>query len=229
MSEYFKFENSTRDIPFYKHNPRLSKTAWIVLLLSVPLAMLVAGISIEYSEFSSEVLFCLVMLIPLLYYCKWDYSLIFSRLTRSDIKLAVFLCIGYLIYALAVGEVLDFVIGMPSSTGSSLSVTLETFAGLIFSMMAEEVLKFIPLMFFMRLIYKFSENRKLSIVISSAVIMICFGLLHYTPGDPVIYVLLIQGFGTIFELYGYFKTKNLFVPYLSHLFTDGIIFLIALL
>ena len=90
-------------------------------------------------------------------------------------------------------------------------------------------MKFIPLMFLMRAVYKFTENRKLAVIASSVIIMIYFGLLHYDVGTTLLSVLLTQGLGTIFELYGYIKTKNLFVPYLCHLFTDAFIFIFVLL
>lgn len=96
-------------------------------------------------------------------------------------------------------------------------------------MMGEELLKFISLMFFMRLFFKISANRKLSIILSSIIIMICFGLIHYDPSvTTIVSVLLLQGLGTIFEIYGYLKTKNIFVPYISHLLTDGIIFILVI-
>lgn len=98
---------------------------------------------------------------------------------------------------------------------------------LIFSMMAEELLKFIPLMFLMRVIYKFSNNRKLAIILSSIIICAYFGVLHYT--DSMISALPIKGLGTVFELYGYLKTKNLLVPYMTHLFTDAFIFILIMM
>jgi membrane protease YdiL (CAAX protease family) len=97
-------------------------------------------------------------------------------------------------------------------------------------MLAEELIKFIPLMFFMRLFYRVTANRKLSIIVSTVIILIFFGLLHYEPGlTPIASVLLIQGAGSIFELYGYIKTKNLLVPYISHLLTDAFIFILVML
>ena len=93
-----------------------------------------------------------------------------------------------------------------------------------------ELVKFIPLMFLMRFVYKYTSNRKLAIVVSTAIVLIFFGLLHYDPEvTPILSVLLIQGLGSIFELYGYIKTKNIFVPYLCHLLTDGLIFFMMLI
>ncbi len=116
-----------------------------------------------------------------------------------------------------------------TSTVESMGVDIYMMIGLIFSMMGEELMKFIPLMFLMRAVYKFTENRKLAVIASSVIIMVYFGLLHYDVGTTLLSVLLTQGLGTIFELYGYIKTKNLFVPYLCHLFTDAFIFIFVLL
>lgn len=231
MSEYFKFENNKRDFPYYKHNPELSKTAWFVLLLMVPVSFLVYTLLSEKSEIIGSLAFCLVLLIPLMYYSKWDFSLMFYKPTKSEIKLAFLLFIGYLIYATVVGEILEVLIHTPSVVGGdSAVVNLETFSSLIFSMMAEELVKFIPFMFFMRFIFKYSHNRKLSLIISMIIVLIFFGLLHYDPATTsLISILLIQGLGSIFELYGYIKTKNILVSYLSHLLTDGVIFLLILI
>jgi membrane protease YdiL (CAAX protease family) len=230
MMKFLEFDES-RDFPFYMHNPRISVGGWLVLLLSVPISFLAYAIVGLESELIGSVLFCFIMLIPLLYFSKWDYSLIFRKPTKNEIILAILLFAGYMIYSICVGSVLDIfgLAGAPISTPEELGVTVESTVGLIFSMMAEELLKFIPLMFFMRLIYKFTENLKLSVSISVAIVLVVFGLLHYMPPmNTLVSVLLLQGLGSFFEMYGYIKTKNLFVPYISHLLTDLISFIIIL-
>ena len=230
MSEFFKFEDTSRDFPYYRHNPKLSKTAWIVLLASIPISFLVYGVVGIESEMIGSILFALILLVPLMYFSNWDFSLLFHKPTKGEIKLAVLLCIGYLIYAIAVGEVLEVIGQASTATGDYLGVTWEMLFALVFSMLAEELVKFIPLMLFMRIVYKYTNNRKLAIVVSTAIVLVFFGLLHYDPEvTPLLSVLVIQGFGSIFELYGYIKTKNMFVPYLCHLLTDGIIFLMMLI
>lgn len=230
MMKFLEFDES-RDFPFYMHNPRISVGGWLVLLLSVPISFIVYGIVGLESEIIGSILFCFIMLIPLLYFSKWDYSLIFRKPTKNEIILAILLFAGYMIYSICVGSVLDIfgLAGAPISSPEDLGVTVESTVGLIFSMMAEELLKFIPLMFFMRLIYKFTENLKLSVSISVAIVLVVFGLLHYMPPmNTLVSVLLLQGLGSFFEMYGYIKTKNLFVPYISHLLTDLISFIIIL-
>ena len=225
MGEYFKFENKERDIPYYNHNPQLSKRAWIVLLSSVIISFIVYILLEDMSEFFASFIFCAILLIPLMYYSDWDVSLILRWPTKSEIKLAMILFIGYMIYAMVVGDIIDGML----SVNSGLEVNGEAIISLVFSMMAEELVKFIPFVFLMRLIYKNTQNRKLAIIISTFIVLIFFGLLHYDFETSIISVLMLQGLGSLFEFYGYIKTKNLFVPYLSHLLTDGAIFLVMLL
>ena len=97
-------------------------------------------------------------------------------------------------------------------------------------MMGEELLKFIPLMLLLRTFYKFTDNTKVSMILSVAIVLAVFGLMHYSPGEnTLISVLVMQGLGSLFEMYGYIKTKNLFVPYIAHLLTDAVIFIMILL
>lgn len=224
IMRFLTFDDS-RDFPYYNHNPKISKGAWIVLIFSIFISFLLYGIILLFSEFIASIVFCFGMLIPLLYYSNWNYSLIFRKPTKNEILLGILMFIGYMIYAIIVGYILDFY-GLSGAgvIDESFNVTIETLASLIFSMMGEELVKFIPLMFFMRLIFKFTDNRKLSIGMSTIIVLIGFGLLHYGEGSTLASVLLLQGAGSIFEMYGYLKTKNLFVPYISHFLTDFVAF-----
>ena len=228
--KFLEFDES-RDFPFYRHNPRISSGGWLLLILSVPLALLVYALVGFESEIIASVLFCLIMLIPLLYFSKWDYSLMFRKPTKNEIILAILMFAGYMIYALCLGSVLDMVGlgGVEACSAEEVGVTIQSTVGLLFSMMAEELLKFIPLMFLMRLVYKFTDNLKISVAVSTALVLLGFGLLHYAPPtNTIVSVLLLQGLGSLFEMYGYLKTKNLFVPYISHLLTDAVMFIIIL-
>lgn len=99
--------DETRDFPYYNHNPRIPKTGWIVLLLTVPISYLLYLIIGRYSEIAGSIVFCFTMLIPLLYYSKWDYTLLFHKPSRNEIILAVLMFAGYIIYSLIVGEILE--------------------------------------------------------------------------------------------------------------------------
>ena len=98
----------------------------------------------------------------------------------------------------------------------------------VFSLMGEEFIKFIPFIFFLRVIYKYTNNRKLGVVISVALVMMMFAAMHAYSVVMFIFALFIQGFGSIFEFIGYIKTKNILVSYITHLCTDVFIFLLVL-
>ena len=99
-------------------------------------------------EIIGSIVFCLIMLLPLLYFSNWDYSLIFRKPTKNEIILGVLLFLGYMVYSLIVGTVLDTfsLSGMSLSSASSMGINVESTIGLIFSMIGEELFKFNPLM-----------------------------------------------------------------------------------
>ena len=175
--KFLEFDN-TRDIPYYNHNPRLSKTAWAILIFSLPVSFILYSLVGSFSNFFGSIVFCLTLLIPLLYFSKWDYSLIFRKPTKNEIILAILMFVAYMIYCIIMGEIIGF-FGQSSQSNALISyVNAEVMVSLIFSMMAEELLKFIPLMFFMRFFFKFSNNKNLSIVLS---INYCYNRLWINP------------------------------------------------
>lgn len=230
LMKFLTFDE-TRDFPYYNHNPRISIAGWFVLLFSVLFVFIVYLALSFVSEFAASVIFCFGLLMPLLYFSKWDYKLLFHKPTKNEIILAILMFVGYMAYSIVMAQVLTQLNLISDSVDAFTNViNLESTLGLVFSMMGEELLKFIPLMFLMRLFFKFTNNRNVSIAVSAVIVMICFGLLHYDPySSTIIAALALQGFGTIFEMYGYIKTKNLWVPYLSHFLTDFFVFSIFLL
>ena len=172
----------------------------------------------------------MVLLVPLLYFSNWDYKLIFQRPTKNEIILAFLMFVIYLAYSLLMASVLEMFQLMPTSPPVSSDITFVSLVSLLFSMMAEELLKFIPLMFFMRVFFKYINKRNLSFVSSMIIVLVFFAFLHYDPSSTSIAsVLLLQGLGSLVEMYGYAKTKNLLVPYMSHLFTDAFSFIIIMM
>ena len=223
--DWFKFEDRDYDFPFYNKNPYIPKWGWIVLFF-----VFFIGFFLSISEkIQFSILGCIIFIVPVLYFLKWDYKAIFRMPSRRDLVLVVALFAGYMIYALVVGSILDQFGIVSSGTVNQESIGVMTVFTSIFSIMGEEFIKSIPFMFFLRVIYKYSNNRKLSVIVSVALIMIMFASLHAYNPIMFLFALCIQGFGSIFEFYGYIKTKNILVPYLCHLLTDEFIFMIALL
>ena len=224
-TDWFKFEDMDYDFPFYNKNPYIPKWGWIVLFF-----VLLIGFVLSISEkIHFSILGCIVLIVPVLYFLKWDYKAIFRMLSRRDIALVVALFVGYMIYAFAMSTILDQFGIFSSGTVNPESFSVMTVFSMIFQIMGEEFFKFIPFMFFLRVIYKYSNNRKLSVILSVALIMLMFASVHAYNPIMFLFALFIQGFGSIFEFYGYIKTKNILVSYLCHLLTDEFIIIITLI
>ena len=225
--DYFKFENKDLDFPVYKKNPHIPKSGWIVLLIAMIAGFIMQGLT--KNEMIDSILFCFIVLIPLLYYLKWDYKALFQKPKAKEIGLAIALFVGYIVYSFAMGSVLDYFSLTATPTLEGVSITLESIPPLLFSLMGEELIKLIPFLFFLRLFYKYSNNRKLSIVAAMVLVMVFFAMLHLMDLKSLPSVLLMQGLGSIFEFYGYIKTKNVFISYITHLLTDVFIFALIIM
>lgn len=218
--------DNDRDFPYYNEIPRMSKIGWLVLLICIPVSYFASGfISGLSNDVIGSIFFLLILLVPLLYFSNWDYSLFFQKPTRNEFILAILMALAYFAYS-TVFTILLNANGIPDVTKADANVV--ALISLVFSMMAEELIKFIPLMFLLRVFFKYTSNRRLSIMASSVITLIFFGLIHLEPTVSIISVLVVQGAGSIFHLYVYLKTKNLFVSYLSHLMTDASVLILIM-
>lgn len=223
--DWFKFEDRDYDFPFYNNNPQITKRGWLVLFFAFLFGFFLA----TSEKFIISIIGCILLIVSVLYFLKWDYKAILRMPSRNDILLAVVLFIAYILYTLAMDPILAQFGIISSGTVDPTSFSVMTSFEFIFWVLGEEFIKFIPLMFFLRVLYKYTNNRKLSIIISVALVMLMFASMHAFNYVMLIYAVFIQGLGSIFEFYGYIKTKNIIVPFLSHLFTDEFILLMVLL
>lgn len=223
--DWFNFEKKDLDFPIYNNNPHVPKWGWVVLFIALILGFIFTAIPTMFSAIFS----CLVLIVPVLYFLKWDYHAIFQKPTLKEICLAVALFVGYMIYAFAMGSVLDVFSITSSGTVDSSSINVMFILMSVFSLMGEEFLKFIPFMFFMRVVYKYTNRRKLAVILSMLLVMLFFASLHAYNFTMLIFAIFIQGFGSIFEFYGYIKTKNIWISYITHLCTDVSIFTMVIL
>ena len=223
--DWFFFENKDLDFPFYKKNPYVPKWGWIALFIFCLMGLLLTG----YPDIPLSILSCLVVVVPVLYFLKWDYHAIFQKPKAKDVALAILLFVLYIIYSIIVTDVLTFLGVAGNDLMGSDPITIMTILPLFFSLMTEEFIKFIPFMFLLRIFYKYSNNRKISVIGSMLLVMVFFALLHTMSFEGLLSALCLQGLGSICEFIGYIKTKNIFISYITHLCTDLFIFLIIAL
>ena len=142
----------------------------------------------------------------------------------KDIKLILGCVIGDYLYTMVI-IFLFTMLGIVTAeyVDSSVPVTLIGYISQAIQLWGEEFFKIFILLLIMFCVFKYTNNRKLSLILGIFVSLVIFGLLHYNSySGRILQILFIQGFGSIFELYAYLQTKNVVVSYLIHLIIDTI-------
>lgn len=161
------------------------------------------------------------MIVPAIYICKGNYGLFFKKVRLRDIKTIILCFIGYLVYGALVGYLLH-ALGVPVANDASVATTFAWayVASLLLQLVGEEFFKVFILLLVMYVVYRFSNNRDLAICIGIVITLFVFGISHMSAYGNIVQILLIQGVGTIFNLYAYMKTKNVIVSYIIHILID---------
>lgn len=162
------------------------------------------------------------MLIPALYICKGNYSLFFKKPRLKDFKTIILCFIGYLIYSIIIGFILThFGYHVVGDSNGALATSMMFYVSLFIQLVGEELFKVFILLIVMYLVYKKTKNRSKAIYADILTTLIIFGIAHFSAySGRILQIILIQGFGTIFNLYAYMKTKNVVVSYLVHILID---------
>jgi len=225
MSEFFRFEKQDEDLPFYSGETKLSVGGAILLFICLALFAIPIVFPIPLGDFEFSMYLGLVLLLPTIYLLRGNLNMMFKKIRRSDIKIIVACMVLSLVYSFAMIFILEAV-GIADSTpldAEGFIWNLSFIISFLFQLMGEELFKILLFLFMMFLLYNFSHNRNVSFVISLIISMASFGLLHAGFYGGVVQVFLIQGLGSIFDFYGYFKTRNIFVPFIAHVLYDAIL------
>lgn len=226
LKEKFEFLEDGIDFPFYNDNPKLSTGEWGIIALAIIIFTMLCFTK-ELPKTVHSALYFLVMIIPAIYICKGNYSLFFKKPKLRDIITIVLCVVGYLLYTIIIASILD-IIGYPLShnANSVMNIDLMFYVIMFIQLVGEEFFKIFILLIVMYIVYKSTNNRNLSIYIAIVATLLIFGLIHVDAyGGRVLQVLLIQGIGTIFNLYAYMKTKNFIITYIVHIIIDCVGFM----
>ena len=221
LKEKFEFLEDGIDFPFYNDKPKLSSGEWAILAIAVVIFAVLANLP-GIPKSLRVLIYLIVFLAPAIYICKGDYGLFFKKLKLRDAKTIILCFIGYIVYAMIIGFLLNSVhYALAENVSLTSTLDLMFVVNMILQLIGEEFYKIFLLLIVMYLVYKYTRNRSLSIYVGIIVTLVVFGLTHWVAYDGrILQILLIQGFGSIFDLYAYMKTKNFFVSYILHLFID---------
>ncbi|WP_461463772.1 CPBP family glutamic-type intramembrane protease [Methanobrevibacter sp.] len=220
LKEKFEFLEDGEDFPFYNNIPKLSNGDWLILAIGVILFLIIVNMPDSLPKYRPYLYF-LVTVIPALYVCKGNYSIFFKKLKARDFKTIILCFIAYILYSIIILIILNH-LGVPAHSDAALVARnkLIYLVGLAFQLLGEEFFKISVLLILMYIIFKYSNDRNLTITISIIGTLIIFGLAHMNSYGNLLQVLLLQGLGSIFNLYAYMKTKNVIVSYIIHLMID---------
>lgn len=229
MNDFFKFEDGNTDFPFYNGNPKLSIFEWFILLLGVLIFTGLVAFPFELNNKVAALIFCLSTLIPILYVSRGQWNLFFRRPKNKDILLIIKCLTLYYIYSFSMVFLLRN-IGIEVNSNAILNnIDFISFLFIIAQLIGEELFKIILLLIVMFLVYHFTNKRKISIICGVIISLLLFGLIHYNAYNGALsQIIFIIGFGSIFYLYAYLKTKNVIISYIAHVLIDSILIMITI-
>ena len=225
---WFKWERPGIDFPFYNDNSVPSWHGWLLLGVSLFVAVALnvsTFLPVDRSIFKVIVVF-LIPLVTLLFVAHGNLGTVIKKPRLGDIPLIIIVVVLDMGYALAIGGFLHYVLGLPTQGNAVYGQTMDAgFFALVFvQLFGEELFKTNMLLGILLLLFRRSGNRKSAVVIATFVTLFVFGIAHYAAYGSLLQILLIQGLGSIFCLFAYIKTKNMLVTYAAHLLIDFIPF-----
>ena len=234
QSQYFEFEDKNSDFPYYKNKNFFSNRSGLLLLFSIILFILLIFGPIKFKTYQEELILFLAMSLPFVIALKGRLGSLFKKPKISDIKLVILCVLGNLFLLLIITTV-DVIINtvLPiniihatSSFGSYDSITLLNCIVAAFQIVAEEIFRIMIFITCLYVAYKFSNNRKTSIIIAVVFSLLVFGLMHANTYSNILYCIVVMGFGTFFTLYPYLKTKNVLLSIFVHMIWNLLVLIV---
>jgi len=221
MVDYFKFENQDEDLPFYTGETKLSLKGALLLFACLVLFILPIVFPIPMGDIEFALFLCFVLVVPTVFLLRGHLNLLFKTIKPGNLKIVVLCVVFSLVYSFLMLFILSKIgIANAEPLEETLVFDLTAVISMIFQLMGEELFKILTFLLSMFVLYRFSNNRKVSLVISLVIAMASFGLLHGGFYGSFLQVFMIQGLGSIFDFYAYLKTRNVFVSYMAHLIFD---------
>ena len=217
----FGFEDKNTDFPFYTGESKFRKTDIILLLIGLAINLIfLYFISIPYILELGYLLYFLIIL----YITRGKLGLIFKKLRLNDFGFIILGIIGHFILSIAFIALFEY-LQIPTSNNpvSNMSYDLIFWITFVFDMFGEEFFKIIVFLLTLYFVYKFSQNRKVSVFVAAFITLFCFGLIHYGTYTSILQSIIV--IGCVFEMLVYIKTHNIWTTLLIHLLYDIITFL----
>ena len=224
-NQYFKFEENT-DFPYYKNSDFLTKKEGILLISSVAIFIFLLFGPVRFLENQTQLLLFFATIIPLLYITSGKLESLFKKPRLKDIELIILSIIGAYILQFVFAFIFTLlgINGLFEHTSSiDLSLDLLNIILHFIQVIAEELFKVFIFLIMLHILYKFTNNRKKSMIIGIIATLVIFGLMHANSYNNIWYNIVYVGLGGFFTFYPYLKTKNLLLSIIVHFIQNMII------
>lgn len=219
------------DFPFYNENPAIPVWGIIVFAAAVIYLSLSVFLQIDYPGYLGAILFCVIPLAAFLVVARGKMSLIVKKFKAMDfVRILVTLFLQYA-FAFTVGIIRNLVFHVQPTANAVMDADMDlTFwVVILIQLFGEEMFKLLIFLVFLILLYKLTQKRTLSVIVATAVTLLCFAVVHATAYDfNWSQILINQGLATFFCMYNYLKSKNILTSYIQHVILDAIPFVLAM-
>ncbi len=256
IKERFRWESSTAgDFPLYRDGGKRGlRGGLIVVLIAAILGIaldlyqnqLLEAMHIGSRWLELTVAVIVLLLVPGIIFAGFWYALdgfpraLFRKLHPRDFLLiAGLIILGYaysfgmtfLLKAMGLTSVDDSALATSGGKRMSEVENIATLVELIFLLFGEELFGIaIFLVSLAVTTHAFKMERRPAVIVSWIVAGIVFGLAHFEAYDwHLAQMLLVIGGGHMIIQFGYLKTKNIWVSYLTHFLYDGIVVMASIL
>ena len=218
--DLFFWEQQGLDFPLY--NDETLGLWQPLLLIASSLGVLLSLSFLPDSRIITTVALFLGTLAPYLIVARGDIGTIIKKPRLGDIPLVIAMLVLTIAYSFGMALLL-MKLGIEIQPNAVVDETRDAtfFAFMLFQLFGEEMIKLNLFLGALVLVFRRTGDRKKSIVVAIVITLFIFGIAHLRAyNGSLAQVLLIQGVGSIFDLFLYLRTKNIMTSYVMHVLQD---------
>ncbi|MEE3350717.1 MAG: CPBP family glutamic-type intramembrane protease [Candidatus Gastranaerophilaceae bacterium] len=213
--------NGNSDFPLYN---TMDNKDIAVLILCCLMVFAVVSLRFHISGNLKSVLIFLIPFCGFLYVCRGKLNLIVKRLHKFDLGYILLYVLLYYFFAFAAGFLLLH-LGFQLKPNAILSVNKDAVFWVMFliQVFGEELFKLSMFFIVLSLLYKHaSKIDNYIIAISALITSLLFAAAHLFAYSSILQPLMILGIGNLVLILAYIQSKNILIPYASHIIVDFI-------
>ena len=199
------------------------------MLLSVILFIILLFGPVKFQSPQEELILFLAMMIPFIIATGGKLGSLFKRPRLSDLKLVVLCVLGdlfLLLLIVIIQSIINTVIPFDITHTTQSFGEYSSITASLFQIISEELFRVIIFLIMLYLMYRFTKDRKMSIMVATFISLLIFGLMHANTYGKILFCIFVMGFGTFFTLYPYLKTKNILLSILVHMIYNLLVLIV---